>query len=240
MSSCQFFWITGEAFYSTNDWIEQREYALIEPLWRARRPWIGALAGSDAATLARTAAVVRDRRHVADRGDVDARRLDRAQGRLAARTRPRNLDLERAHAVLGRLADGVLGGDLRRKRGRLAGALESHRPGGGPRDRVALRIGDGDHRIVERRVHVGDAGRDVLAFAAADSGRFFGHELVLQSRFRASIPEWVERISVTSSCRRSAWPCPCGCARWCACADRGPAAASGGEGLDRPRGPSGA
>src|SRR5204862_4569238 len=29
--------------------------------------------------------------------------------------------------------------------------------------------------------------------------------------------------SLTSSCRRSAWPDPCGCGHWCGCADRGPA-----------------
>src|SRR5271165_4159273 len=182
MSSCQFFWITGEAFYSTNDWIEQREYALIEPLWRARRSWIGALAGSDAATLARTAAVVRDRRHVANRGHVDARRLDRPQRRFAARTWTRDLDLERAHAVLGGLADRVLRGDLGGERRRLAGALESHRAGGRPRDRVALRVGDRDHRVVERRVHMGDARNDILAFATTDAGRFFCHKVVLRSR----------------------------------------------------------
>ena len=57
--------------------------------------------GLDAAPLARPAAIVRDRRDVADRGDVEARRLNGPQRRFAARTRTRNLDLERPHAVLG-------------------------------------------------------------------------------------------------------------------------------------------
>src|SRR3712207_5819317 len=43
------------------------------------------------------------------------------------------------------------------------------------RDRVALGIGDGDHGVVERGVHVRHAGNDVLAFAAADAGSFFSH-----------------------------------------------------------------
>ena len=40
---------------------------------------------SDATALARAAAVVRDRRHVPDGGDVEAHRLQRAQRRFAAR-----------------------------------------------------------------------------------------------------------------------------------------------------------
>jgi hypothetical protein len=44
----------------------------------------------DAAALGRAAAVVRNRRHVADRGDREANGLQRAQRRLAARTRAGN------------------------------------------------------------------------------------------------------------------------------------------------------
>ena len=40
--------------------------------------------------------------------------------------------------------------------------------------------------------------------------------------------------ATTSSCRRSPWPGPCGCAHWCACAGRGPA----GHGDDAGRGSS--
>src|SRR4051794_4888241 len=35
---------------------------------------------------------------------------------------------------------------------------------------------------------------------------------------------------VTSSCRRSAWPDPCGYAHWCACAGHEPADHGGGAG----------
>ena len=68
---------------------------------------------SDAAALARPAAIVRDRRHVADRGDGEARRLQRAQRRFTARTRTRNFDFERPHAVFRRLAGRILGRHLR-------------------------------------------------------------------------------------------------------------------------------
>src|SRR5947199_3732789 len=30
-------------------------------------------------------------------------------------------------------------------------------------------------------------------------------------------------LAITSSCRRSAWPAPCGSWHWCGCAGRGPA-----------------
>src|SRR5271165_3419633 len=93
---------------------------------------------SDATPLARTAAVMRNRRHVANRGHIETRSLNRAQSRLAPRTRARHLDLERAHAMFGRFANGVLRGDLGGERRRLAGAFESHRAGGGPGDRIAL------------------------------------------------------------------------------------------------------
>src|SRR5690606_1131795 len=114
------------------------------------------------------AAVVRDRRDVADRGDLKADGLQRPQRRLAPRAGPADLDLEDLHAVLLRLAAGVLGGDLSRIGRRLARALEPHLSRRRPGDRVALRIGDGDHRVVEARVDVRDARRDVLLLAAAD------------------------------------------------------------------------
>src|SRR5262249_33158654 len=44
----------------------------------------------------------------------------------------------------------------------------------------------------------------------------------------------------TSSCRRSAAPGPCACARWCGCAGRAPAIRGGGAARDRSRDPSAA
>src|SRR5262249_6633228 len=93
-----------------------------------------------------------------------------AQRGLAARTRPVDQNFKRLHAVLLRLAAGVFGRDLRSVRRRLARALEAHRAGGRPGDRVPLRVGDGDDRVVEGGVHVSDARRDVLALATANAG----------------------------------------------------------------------
>src|SRR5688500_8982716 len=125
--------------------------------------------GSDPAALGRADAVVRDRGDVADRGDLEADRLQRPKRALAARAGALDLDLEGADAILGGLLAGVRGGDLGGIGSRLAAALEAHHAGRRPGNRIALRVGDGDHRIVERGIHVGDARRDVLALPAPDA-----------------------------------------------------------------------
>src|SRR6185312_7239613 len=129
----------------------------------------------DAAPLRRPHPVVRDRSHVADAGDRKADRLEGTERALAAGTGTLDLDLQGADAVVGGLAAGILGGDLRGVRRRLAAALEAHHPGTRPGNRIALRVGDGDHGVVEAGVHVGDAGRDVLALPPADALRCLGH-----------------------------------------------------------------
>src|SRR5258708_32998480 len=120
----------------------------------------------DAPPLRRTAAVVRDRRDVGDRADLQASRLQRADRRLTAGTRPAHEDLDRAHAVLERLLGGRLGGLLRRERRRLAAPLEALRAGRAPRDHVAVDVADRDDRGVERALDVRLLGYCVLALAA--------------------------------------------------------------------------
>src|SRR6185369_8935141 len=87
----------------------------------------GAGSRSDAAALRRPAAVVRDRRHVADRRDDEPDGLQCTQRGLATGTRALHLDLERTDTVFHRLAAGVLGGHLGGVRRRLARALEALR-----------------------------------------------------------------------------------------------------------------
>src|SRR5690606_2437435 len=89
----------------------------------------------NAAALARTAAVMGDRRHVANGGDLEADRLEGAQRRLTARARTANLNLEDFHAVILSLAAGIFGGNLGGIRRRLARALEALRTRRRPRDR---------------------------------------------------------------------------------------------------------
>src|SRR5439155_18592035 len=76
-------------------------------------------------------------------------------------------------AVLHALARRRVGRDLRGERRRLARALEARRARGLPGDHVALLVGQSDDRVVERRLDVRLADRDVLAHttARATSGR---------------------------------------------------------------------
>src|SRR5206468_12263265 len=79
---------------------------------------------SNAAAFRRPSDIMRERRHIADRGDRKPDRLQRAQSRLSPRARSLHLDIEGAHAVFHGLLAGILGGDLRRIGRRFARALE--------------------------------------------------------------------------------------------------------------------
>src|SRR5215471_21235147 len=102
MSSCQFFWIvtvspSGQpACHLALEIADQsaREFQTVRMRGSLPRE-----RSSDPPPLARTATIVRDRRHVSDRSDGEARSLQRAERRLAARTGTRDLDFQRAHAV---------------------------------------------------------------------------------------------------------------------------------------------
>src|SRR5439155_23919052 len=92
---------------------------------------------------------------------------ERADRGLAARARSLDEDLDLLEAMLHPLAGARVGGHLGCERRRLARALEAGRAGGLPRDHVTLAVGQGDDRVVERRLDVRLADRDVLANAAA-------------------------------------------------------------------------
>src|SRR5918994_1694869 len=100
----------------------RRETRALGPVYRAMS-WF--LPDSDPAPLRRAAAVVGDRGHVLDAGDLDAGVLDRADGGLTARTRALHLDVDLAHALLHGPAGSRLGGRLRGEGGGLAGPLEA-------------------------------------------------------------------------------------------------------------------
>ena len=145
-----------------------------------------------------------------------------------------------------RFARADFGRDLRRERRALARALEADLAGAGPRDHVAVRVGDGHDRVVEGRLDVGHAVDAHLPLAlllrfrrcrrllllrhsGSFSLRFVPHAAPASRTpgLRATRP-----ASEPASWRRpspSAWPPPsssdpCGCARSSACAGRAPAA----------------
>ena len=111
----------------------------------------------DAPLLRRPAAVVRQRRDVLDRLDVQAGGLQGGDGRLAAGAGALDPHLDLLDAELRRLLGARLGGALGGERRALAAALEADRAGRGAAQRVAVGVGDGDDRVVERRLDVGDA-----------------------------------------------------------------------------------
>src|SRR5476651_2051291 len=169
MRSCQFFGSTGATsldrlFHATPAHLTDRTRDTIQ---KAGDVADVARQNSDATALRRTAAVVRDRRHVADRGDRETDRLQRTQRGLTSRTRAAHLDLQGAHAMLHGLAARALGRHLGGERRGLARALEALLARRRPGDGVALGVRDRDDRVVERGVHVSDARDDVLAFLAA-------------------------------------------------------------------------
>src|ERR1700744_4199150 len=179
ISSCQFFWIVTVFTHASSIRTLALEIAVHLPRIVIFKNIANGNAARDQTSntpaLARTATIVRDRGHVADRGDGEARGLQRAKRRFTARTGTGNFHLEGAHAVfLGLLGD-VFGRDLRGIRGRLARALEAHRAGRRPGDGVALRVGDSDGGVVERRIYVRDTRSDVLAFTTAYAGGILAH-----------------------------------------------------------------
>src|SRR6478672_3274529 len=155
------------------------DHPLLPTSWVSRTAMVRpGSAASDAAALAWPAAVVRHRRHILDPGDLEPGRGQGADRRLAARTRALDEHVDLLQAVLLRGACGLLGGELRGERRRLARALEADVAGARPRQRVALLVGDGHDRVVERRLDVRLPVQDVLLLATL---RFLGlglrHEL---------------------------------------------------------------
>src|ERR1700733_7454704 len=147
----------------------------------------GHFKASNPPALARTATIVRDRRHIADRRNGEARRLQRAKRRFTARAGAGNFNFQRAHAVFLRLLGDVFSGDLRGIGGRLARTLETHRARRRPGNGIALRVGDGDGGVVERRIHMRHTGSDVLALTAAYAGGILAHLKNLSNDLNAAV-----------------------------------------------------
>src|SRR6185369_14881749 len=118
-----------------------------------------------AATLRRTAAVVRNRRDVTDRANLDAGRSESADGGLTTRAGTRDAHIDRAETVLAGSVGGANGSLLRGERGSLTGAAEAERARALPAERVARLVGDGDDGVVERSLDEYEAKWNVLPLA---------------------------------------------------------------------------
>src|SRR6478752_9997635 len=122
--------------------------------------------GSDSwlhpAPLARAAAVVCLRSDVLDARDLEPGGLEASDRGLAAGAGTLHEDFDLLHALLDALARGGVSRHLRSEGSRLARTLETGAAGGLPGDDVAFAVGQGDDRVVERRLDVRLADRDVL------------------------------------------------------------------------------
>src|SRR5207302_7582102 len=120
----------------------------------------------DSPSLRRPTAVVRDRRDVGDRGDLEPGGLERADGGLAAGPGSAHEDLDRLEAEVERLAARVLGGDLPGVGGALARPRPARGAGRRPRDDIPRGVRERHDRVVERGFHVGGATRHDALLAA--------------------------------------------------------------------------
>src|SRR5688572_27808553 len=118
--------------------------------------------GLDPAPLRRAAAVVRNRGHVLNGADLQARSLQRANRSLTARSGAANEHVDLSHSVLLSLPRSLLCGYLSGERSTFSAALEVGIARAGPRYGVALRVRDGHQRVVEGRVNVRHSTWDVL------------------------------------------------------------------------------
>src|SRR5579859_5894395 len=117
----------------------------------------------DATTLRRTAAVMRNRRNVANAANVDACGCQRPNRRLTARAGAGDAHVDSAKAVVTGSVGGVLGCLLGREGSSLTRATEAQGPGTLPAQRIADRIGDGDDGVVERSLNVNQTEWHILS-----------------------------------------------------------------------------
>ena len=118
---------------------------------------------------------MRQRRDILDSGDLQSRVLQLNDGLLAAGAGAFDFQASTSeHAPCLRAcwaafsAWPIHGGEGRA----LAGTLKPDRAGRRPGEGFPVGVGDGHHRVVERRVDVGDAARDALAYALFFGGGF--------------------------------------------------------------------
>ena len=115
----------------------------------------------DATFFGRTAAIVRDRRAVFQRFDVQAGSLNGRYRTFSSRARTFDANVYVLDAKLHRLFRSLLSGTLSGKRRAFSTALEAARPCAGPAKRIALGVGYRYGRVVKRRANVRDRYRYV-------------------------------------------------------------------------------
>src|ERR1700746_2436469 len=121
-----------------------------------------------AAPLLRPASVVRNRRKVFDRADFNPGSCQRADRRFATRSRTTDPHIHRAHTMIARHVGSVGRGLLRSEWRSLARSAEAERARTLPRNHIPRHIGDGHDGVIERRLHMHESVRNVLALFLLD------------------------------------------------------------------------
>lgn len=119
--------------------------------------------GLDASLLARSTTVVRDWRAIFNRFDIQPSGLQRGNRAFATAAGSSHLDLDVFHAEFDCLLGRLLRSQLAGKRRTLSTSFETARARAGPTESIAFCVGDGDLSIVERRIDVHDAVRNVAS-----------------------------------------------------------------------------
>lgn len=132
----------------------------------------------DASLLARTASVVRNRRAILNRLDVETGRFESSDGAFTTAARTFDFYVHLSNAKLRSLFSCLLGRHLSRIRRALSTSLKTTRTSTRPAQRITLRVRDGHGGVIERRVDIHDASRHIAAYST-----FFWlncHEMELQ------------------------------------------------------------
>jgi len=105
---------------------------------------------------------MRYRRRIADRRNAYARLTYGPDRRLASAARPFYADFNLTHPRIGSLSRGLAGSLLRGERRSFSGTAKAPSSRRRLGDKVAVGIGDRDHRVVKRRSDMNDPVRNVL------------------------------------------------------------------------------
>src|SRR5580692_6975038 len=115
------------------------------------------------AAFRRTASVVRNRGNVTNRAHFNPGGSQSAHGRLAARSRTADANVDAADSMIARHVCGIRRSLLRGKGSALARTPETQRSRTLPRQNVAIHVGNGHDRVVEGRLHIRQTVRHMFA-----------------------------------------------------------------------------
>ena len=162
-----------------------------------------------------------DRRYIPDTGHNQASPLQRPNGGFPAGSRPLDQYIYLAQSLVHPPAGSLLRGPLGGKGRTLAGPFETHGSRAGRRDHAALRVGDANQGVVERRIYISPALYNCSALSTSCS--WSRHKFLSPTSYHPSGGHVRQQCGGALS----------GYGRWSGCAGHGPAGRAGGADLDR-------